>query len=139
MPLSDPIRRLQEAMKQSSLKAVVIEPGPALDSLTGVRWGRSERTFALVVPVAGDPVYVLPAFEERRARERVGPNGTVRLWQEDESPFALIAHVLAEWKISAGRIGLDDSLRFFVYDGIRKAAPQFEYVSASGTLKAAGK
>ena len=41
------IEKLREAMKEFGLAAVVIEPGPAMVYLTGVRWGRSERTFAL--------------------------------------------------------------------------------------------
>ena len=39
--------------------------------LTGVRWGKSERTFAVVLPAKGEPVWVLPGFEEGRARELI--------------------------------------------------------------------
>ncbi len=42
-------------MKEFGLRAVVIEPGPAMVYLTGVRWGRSERTFALVFPLERRP------------------------------------------------------------------------------------
>ncbi len=44
------IAKLQEAMKEFGLQAVVLEPGPAMLYLTGVRWGKSERTFAVVLP-----------------------------------------------------------------------------------------
>ena len=54
------IARLQEAMKEFGLQAVVIESGPAMQYLTGVRWGRSERTFAVVLTQTGEPAYVLP-------------------------------------------------------------------------------
>ena len=54
------IEKLREAMKEFGLAAVVIEPGPAMVYLTGVRWGRSERTFALVVPLKGDLVSCCP-------------------------------------------------------------------------------
>ena len=47
------ITKLQEAMKEFGLGAVILEPGPAMLYLTGVRWGKSERTFAVVLP-AGD-------------------------------------------------------------------------------------
>ena len=69
------IAKVQEAMKEFGLGAVVLEPGPATLYLTGVRWGRSERTFAVVLTEKGEPVYVLPGFEEMRAREliHVGP------------------------------------------------------------------
>ncbi|SPE39106.1 Putative metal-dependent dipeptidase (fragment) [Candidatus Sulfopaludibacter sp. SbA3] len=39
------IAKLQDAMKEFGLQAVVLEPGPAMTYLTGVRWGKSERTF----------------------------------------------------------------------------------------------
>src|SRR3989442_15644924 len=81
------IAKLQEAMKEFGLQAVVLESGAAMMYLTGVRWGRSERTFAVVLPAKGDPMWVLPGFEEQRAREliRLG-NDDIRVWQEDESP-----------------------------------------------------
>jgi Xaa-Pro dipeptidase len=63
------IAKLQAAMKEFGFQAIVLEPGPAMLYLTGVRWGKSERTFAVVLPVKGDPVWVLPGFEEMRARE----------------------------------------------------------------------
>src|SRR5260370_37255312 len=65
------ITKLQEAMREFGLQAVVLEPGPAMQYLTGVRWGRSERTFAVVLTQKGDPAYVLPGFEEMRARELI--------------------------------------------------------------------
>jgi Xaa-Pro dipeptidase len=49
----------------------VLEPGTGHDYLTGVRWGKSERTFAVVMPAKGEPAWVLPGFEEMRARELI--------------------------------------------------------------------
>lgn len=124
-----PIRKIQQALKELGLMAVIIEPGAAMVSITGVRWGRSERTFALIIPQKGEPAYVLPAFEEKRARELIPAGTDIRLWQEDQNPFAAIVQVLRDRGVSAGRIGLEDTVRFFVFDGIRSQAPEFEYVS----------
>src|SRR4051794_11188844 len=44
------IGKVQEVMKEFGIQALVLEPGPAMMYLTGVRWGRSERTFAVVIP-----------------------------------------------------------------------------------------
>jgi Xaa-Pro dipeptidase len=131
------IAKLQEAMKEFGLQAVVLEPGPAMMYLTGVRWGKSERTFAVVLPAKGDPVWVLPGFEEARARELIHVGNDIRIWQEDESPFARIAQALKDRGVT-GKVGIDDSARFFVFDNIRKLAPKLDYVSASQVLKAAG-
>ena len=131
------IARLQEAMKESGLQAVVLEPGPAMTYLTGVRWGRSERCFAVVLTPKGDPAYVLPGFEEMRARELIHVGEDIRVWQEDESPYQRIAQVMKDRGVT-GRVGMEESVRFFVFDGVRKLAPQLEYASAQPVLKSAG-
>jgi Xaa-Pro dipeptidase len=54
----------------------------------------------------------------------------VRVWQEDESPYRVIAGVFGDRGIAAGRVGVEERLRFFVFDGVRQEAPALEYVSA---------
>jgi len=130
--------KLQAAMKEFGFRAIVLEPGPAMLYLTGVRWGKSERTFAVVLPAKGDPVWVLPGFEEMRARELIKAGDEIRVWQEDESPYRLIVAGLRSRGIVSGRVGIDDAARFFVFDGIRKLAPKLEYSSAQQVLKAGG-
>ena len=130
--------RLQKAMKEFGLDAIVLEPGPAMVYLTGVRWGKSERTFAVVLPAKGAPVWVLPGFEEMRARELIRKGDEIRVWQEDESPYALIAAALKDRGVTSGRVGVDDAARFFVFDGVRKVAPALKYTGATPALKSAG-
>jgi Xaa-Pro dipeptidase len=132
------IAKIQEAMKEFGLGAVILEPGPAMLYLTGVRWGRSERTFAVVLPENGEPVYVLPGFEEMRARELIHVGKDIRIWQEDENPYQRIAGALKDRGVTSGRVGIDDSTRFFIFDGIRKLAPKLDYVSAQAVLRSAG-
>ena len=132
------IARLQAAMKEYGLAAVILEPGPAMLYLTGVRWGKSERTFAVVLPAKGDPVWVLPGFEELRARELIHVGTDIRVWQEDESPYQRIVDGLKARGVTAGKVGIDDAARFFVFDGIRKLAPKLEFVGAQPVLKTAG-
>ena len=132
------IAKAQQAMKEFGLEAIVVESGPAMQYLTGVRWGRSERTFAVVIPAKGEPVYVLPGFEEMRARELIQPGADIRVWQEDESPYARIAEALRDRDVAAGRVGMEETLRFFIFDGVRKQSPKLDYVNAEPALKSAG-
>ena len=134
----DRLVKLQEAMKEFGLNAMVLEPGPAMMYVTGVRWGRSERTFAVVVPVKGEPAFVLPGFEEMRARELTPAGADIRVWQEDDSPYQQIVQVLKDRGVTSGRVGIDDTARFFVFHGIRRLAPKLDYVSAQPALKASG-
>lgn len=132
------VAKLQEAMKEFGLQAIVLESGPAMMYLTGVRWGRSERTFSAVFTQKGDPAWVLPGFEEMRARELIQPGQDIRVWQEDESPYQRIAEIMKDRGVAVGRVGMEESVRFFVFDGVRKQAAKLEYVSAQPALKAGG-
>jgi Xaa-Pro aminopeptidase len=128
--VQESIAKAQAAMKSAGIKAIILEPGAAMFRLTGVRWGRSERTFAVVLAASGDPAYVVAGFEEQRARELISVGRTVRIWQEEESPFALIVDILKELGVTSGKVGVEDTVRFFVFDGVRQLAPKLDYVSA---------
>jgi Xaa-Pro dipeptidase len=134
-PIGQPerLQRIEQArrlMTDAGLSAIVLEPGPSLYYFTGVRWGLSERTFAAVLPARGELAWVCPAFEEARARELIPAGGEVRVWQEDESPFRLLAGILKDRGVTAGKVGIEENLRFFILDNLRREAPAIEYVSA---------
>ena len=92
----------------------------------------------MVLTQKGAPAWVLPGFEEMRARELIQPGQEIRVWQEDESPYQRVAGILRDRGVSAGRVGIEESVRFFVFDGVRKQAPKLDYASAQQALKAAG-
>jgi Xaa-Pro dipeptidase len=121
--------KAKRLMKENGIGAILLEPGPSLFYFTGIRWGRSERMFGMLFPATGEPVYVVPAFEERRSRELIPAGSEIRIWQEDESPAARLLQAMRDRGIS-GHIGIEESVRFFLFDGLRKGAPQVEYVSA---------
>jgi Xaa-Pro dipeptidase len=79
---------------------------------------------------------VLPGFEEMRARELIHVGSDIQIWQEDDSPFQKIADILKSE--GAARVGIDGSVRFFVFDKVRAGAPKADYVSADTVLKKAG-
>jgi Xaa-Pro dipeptidase len=110
--------------------ALFLAPGSSLYYFTGIRWGLSERLLGLVIPRTGNPIIVVPAFEEGRLREKLQHPFEVRAWQEDESPTKLAASALADRGIRAGRIGIEETVGFTFSDHLRLAAPAFEYVSA---------
>ena len=107
-----------------------MEGGSSLFYYTGVRWGNSERMFAMVLPARGEPAYISPKFEEARARELIRFGDDIRTWEEDESPYARVAQIFRDRGVATGRIGMEERVRFFLYDGIRQVASSAEYVSA---------
>jgi Xaa-Pro dipeptidase len=133
---SDEFRgRLQNAQKLMAeltpkYDALFVAPGTSLYYFTGIRWGISERLLALVLPRTGDPIVIVPGFEEGRMRERLHLAAEVRAWQEDDSPTKIAAGALADRGIRTGRIGVEETAAFTFFDHLRGAAPGFECVSA---------
>jgi Xaa-Pro dipeptidase len=122
----------QEFMSQldPNFDALLLGPGTSLYYFTGIRWGLSERLLALIIPRTGQPVLISPAFEEGRMRELMRYPIEVRVWQEEESPTALIAGYLVERGARTGRVGIEESLPFTFYEHFRAAARAIECVSA---------
>lgn len=137
IPIGDDERRAriakaQKLMGDAKLDAVFMEGTTSCFYFTGMRWGQSERTFGVVLPRQGDLVYVCPGFEEDRARELInaGLGSEVRVWQEDESPFAVIAGIVKDRGLVHHRIGMEERVRFFIADGVRRVAPGLEITDA---------
>src|SRR5262245_27793911 len=129
----DRLARIENArrlMAANNIDAIDLESGSSLFYYTGVRWGQSERMFALVIPARGELAWVCPKFEEMRARELIRFGADVRTWEEDESPYKLDAQVSKDRGGSTGRVGMEERVRFFLFDGIRNEARNLEYVSA---------
>ena len=110
--------------------ALFFAPGTSLYYFTGIRWGMSERLLGLVLPRTGDPIVVVPGFEEGRMREKLHFPAEVRVWQEDQSPTKIAVAALADRGIRTGRIGVEETAAFTFFDHLRAAAPGFECVSA---------
>src|SRR5258708_7251265 len=92
-PISDAERvarrqRLTALLAERGLGALLLEPGPTLTWLTGVAWSKSERFFGLLAGADGKSVWIVPAFEESRARQRTDKaaveGAEVLAWQEDD-------------------------------------------------------
>jgi Xaa-Pro dipeptidase len=135
VPISDAERlaRMEKArrlMAENGLEAIVVEGGTGLVYFTDVSWWLSERVLAWILPARGEMAWVCPKFEEDRARELIRFGTDIRTWEEDESPYRLMAGVLRDRGIRTGRVGIEERVRFFVYDGLRKEAAGLDFVSA---------
>ena len=122
--------KAQRLMKELGYSALLIEPGPNMMYFSGIDWGRSERLFALILPQFGKGIVISPAFEEQRAANQVDGRFEIRVWQEDESPDALVAGVLKEWGLGTGKLAIDGSARTFVFNEMSLAAPAMQMGTA---------
>jgi len=130
------LEKARRLMTEQKIDALLMIGGTSLVYFSNIRWGVSERLFAMVVPVKGAPFYVCPSFEEDRAHEQIarGPlsgSADVRTWREHDSPYQLVAQGLRDRGIAGGRVGVEETVRFVFSDGIATAAPALKVVSAT--------
>jgi Xaa-Pro dipeptidase len=136
VPIADDERRAriakaQRLMAEQKIDAVFMEGTASCFYFANMRWGQSERTFGLVIPAKGDLAYVCPKFEEERARELIKFGNDVRTWEEHESPYRLIVQIVRDRGVQHRRIGMEERVRFFIADGVRKEASGMEIVDAT--------
>jgi Xaa-Pro dipeptidase len=85
---------------------------------------------AIVIPREGDIAVVTPFFEEPSVRESMTFGNDVRTWHEHESPFERVTGILQDRGINSGKIGFEDTVRYFVVEGMKSASSDYEIVSA---------
>jgi Xaa-Pro aminopeptidase len=124
------ITKLQSLMQRDKIAALMVEAGSSLEYFTGIRWWRSERTTAALIPASGQTIVVTPFFEVPSVKESLLVAADVRPWHEDQSPFARVADALRAIP-SGGPLAVEWSTRFFIVDHIR-ATPGFSREVVSG-------
>jgi len=127
------IAKAQTLMAEAKMDAIFFEGTTSCYYFTGMRWGQSERTFGVVIPAKGAIAYVCPKFEEDRARELILPafGEEVRCWEEHESPYAVIVGIVKDRGVIHHAIGMEERVRFFIANGVKKEAAGFEVVDAT--------
>lgn len=130
------IERAKKLMSANKIDAIILSNNSTSSMyFANIRFGSSERFWGLIIPAKAKPFIVCPAFEEGRAREQLsaGPfahDADILTWQEDESPFELVAKGLKDRGLVSGTIGLDENMKFIFADSLAKAAPRLHLVSA---------
>lgn len=124
------IEKAQDLMQQHNIDAIYINAGTNLYYFTGTKWYPSERLVGAIIPAQGQIEYIAPHFEVDTLNGFVQIEAAINAWHEDENPYQLVMSTLAKMGISHGKIGIDESAAFFIYDGLRQAGNQFDYVDA---------
>jgi len=120
-PAIAPAQRLK---RLELLRALIGEAGHAaallgatasLRYFTGVKWNPSERFLGAIVSAAGGLTYIAPGFERDKVAGIIGVPGEILTWEEDESPYRLIAQA-----VPRGTLALDDQIPLFTYLGLAR-------------------
>jgi Xaa-Pro aminopeptidase len=123
------IEEAQRLLSENKIEALILDSGTSLTYFTGIGWWPSERPMVAIIPAKGNVRYVCPGFEESRLRELIKIGKDVYAWQEDESPYKQIATALKDAGVQSGNVGIEERLRFFILDGVRREASHLNYVS----------
>ncbi len=129
------IAKAKELMRANDIGALLIEPGSSLIYFTGVEWWRSERLTAAVLTREGEVAIVTPFFEEPSVRESLGVEAEVLTWNEDENPLAAVAAWLGKRGLAKGRVGVEETVRYFAVDGLEKAMPGVAVVNGAPVVR----
>ncbi len=129
------IERAKELMASQRLDAFLMAGGTSLKYFTNMDWGNSERMLAVVIPRIGRPFVVCPSFERDRAMEQIqsGPlakDSGLLTWEEDESPYRLVADGLRTLGFANAKLGIEERVPHVFSEGVAKALPSAELSSA---------
>jgi Xaa-Pro dipeptidase len=123
------IERARAAMVDAGADALLVGAGLSLSYFTGIGWGMIERLVAMVLTPRGKPYIVCPAFEQGSLEAILSLDVDLRLWEEHESPSALVAAILRE--AGATRLAIDPALPFGMAERVRLAAPSASVLDAT--------
>ncbi|WP_298091829.1 Xaa-Pro peptidase family protein [uncultured Sphingomonas sp.] len=126
------IDRARTLMAQTGADMLIVGAGASLRYFAGLAWGATERLVAMLLPIAGDPIFICPAFELGSFEAGIGIDGDVRLWEEDARPSALVADALRA--ANATTLAIDPALAFLFVDRIRRDAPHVALVDGGPVI-----
>ena len=129
------LARARALMARHGLGAVLVEPGASLDYFAGVRWSRSERLTAAVIPVDGSPILVTPFFEKPSVAESLAIPAEIRTWDEHQEPLRLVADFLRERRLARLPLGMEETNRFFIADRLRGQLPTLTIRNANPVVR----
>ncbi len=134
----DRLNNLIASLPTSNLDAVILNPGPTLTHLTGLRFHLMERPVVLFVAPGHDPALVLPELELPKVD--LFPY-KVQAFAYGENPsewddaFRKAAQSLGLTRSGGKRIGVEPrQLRLLEFRHIKAGAPEADYPDASDVL-----
>lgn len=127
--------RLSASLHASGLDAVILNPGPTLTHLTGLRFHLMERPVVLLFAKDQDPAIVLPELELQKVASLPYK---LQVFPYPENPsewddaFRRAAEIL---NLDGKRIGVDPrQLRLLEFRYVKAGAPEADYPDASDVL-----
>jgi Xaa-Pro dipeptidase len=129
--------RLNASLQTAGLDAVILNPGPTLTHLTGLRFHLMERPVVLMFARDQEPVIVLPELELQKVAS-LPYKLQVFAYPENPSEWDGMFHKAAQsLRLDGKRIGVEPrQLRLLEFRYVRAGAPEADYPDASDVLSA---
>lgn len=134
---ADRLSRLQTTLKQTGLDALVLNPGPTLFYLTGLRFHLMERPVLAFFTPGSEPVLVIPELERAKLEQLPYP---VKAFQYGEDPAGwpgVFSEAGAALPGEIKKVGVEPTgIRFLELDMLRAAIPYAAPVAADAAVAA---
>jgi len=122
-----------EKVGEEGVDAILLFPGPNIYYYTGFNIGLSERLAAALMPVEGEPVFVVNELEEELRGQ--APWFTEKaVWREHEDPARLLAETIADRGLGSAAIGLTEDAPWGWVNKLSALAPNIKFVDVSSQL-----
>ncbi|RVT92965.1 M24 family metallopeptidase [Sphingomonas crocodyli] len=115
--------------RSAGAQALLVVAGPSLNYFLGISWKLTERLVALIITQSDRPILIAPQFEEGSLAAMTALDVETLFWEEDESPYDLVASVLS--RVGASAIALDPAMPFKMVDQLALAAPSVAHIEGS--------
>ena len=117
-----------ELLKKDRIDVMVLFPGANIGYFTGFSIGLSERLAAAVIPVEGDPIFIVNQLEgELRG---LHPWFTeVAIWDEHEDPVELLAKTLKDMGLVSSTIGIPIEAPWGWVNQLQVVLPEASFVN----------
>ena len=113
-------------MAENRLSAIVMEGGSSMFYFSGTRLMAADPPGVLVIPAKGALTWVVSGSNPRLSSIS---GGDLRTYTT-ENPYSVLAAALRDRGAGSGRIGVEERVRYGVFEGLRQAVPSIEYGSA---------
>ena len=129
------LEKLQTAIEQAGLDAVVINPGPTFTHLAGVTFHLMERPIVMIVARKGEPALVLPEFELTKASRIPYRISTFTYGENPAEWDAVFRAAVSSVNLDGKKIGVEPrQLRLLEFWQVRGGAPSADFPDASEAL-----
>lgn len=108
------INALRQRMEKTGAGAVLLGSTTSLRYFTGIVWHPSERFLGALI-TADRIEYIGPGFERTKVESLISVAGELSTWEEEESPYSLIAD-----RAAGETVAIDGDLPLFMYRALRR-------------------